>query len=164
MEENKEHQSVVVLPYIEGISQIIVNVLSQVEIRSALKAQLWQWKLCRGIKDVIPKEDCKGVVYEVSCKDCYRQDVEETFRTRVVRMQEHTRHAQNGRTDLSAVAAHAVVESHEIDWTTTKVIDTATNTRTRKVKEALHIVQKATSMNKDSGMSLSASWYASVMR
>ena len=46
-----------------------------------------------------------------------------------VRMQEHTRHTRNGRTDLSAVAEHAVVESCEIDWTTTKVIDTATNTR-----------------------------------
>ena len=56
------------------------------------------------------------------------------------------------------------MESHEIDWTAAKVIDTATNTRTRRVKEALHIAQKAPSMNKDSGMSLSASWYASVIR
>ena len=79
-------------------------------------------------------------------------------------MQEHTRHTRNGRTDLSAVAGHAVVESHEIDWTTAKLIDTATNTLTRKVKEALHIAQKAPSMNKDSSMSLSASWYASVIR
>ena len=79
-------------------------------------------------------------------------------------MQEHTRHTQNGRTGLSAVAEHAVVESHEIDWTTMKVIDTATNTRTQKVKEALHIARKAPSMNKDSGMSLSASWHAPVIR
>ena len=81
-----------------------------------------------------------------------------------VRMQEHTRHTRNGRTDLSAVPEHAVVESYEIGWTTAKVIDTATNTRTRKVKEALHIAQKVPSMNKDAGMSLSASWYASVIR
>ena len=71
---------------------------------------------------------------------------------------------QNGRTDLSAVAEHAVVESHEIDWTTAKVMDPAANTRTRKVKEALHIARKAPSVNKDSGMSLSASWNASVIR
>ena len=71
-------------------------------------------------------------------------------------MQEHTSHTRNGRTDLSAVAEHAVVQSHEIDWTTTKVIDTAANTRTRKVKEALHITHKVPGMNKDSGMSLSA--------
>ena len=79
-----------------------------------------------------------------------------------VRMQEHTRHTRNGRTDLSAVAEHALVESHEIDWTTAKGIDTAANTRTRKVKETLHIAQEAPSMNKDSGISLSASWYASA--
>ena len=79
-------------------------------------------------------------------------------------MQEHTRHTRNGRTDLSAVAEHAVVESHEIDWTTAKVIDTVANTCTLKVKEALCITQKAPSMNKDSGMSLRASWYSSVIR
>ena len=129
-----------------------------------LKAQLWQWKLCRGIKDVIPKEDRKGVVYEVSCKDCSGQYVGETLRTMAVRMQEHTRHTWNGRTDLSAVAEHAVVESHEIDWTTAKVIDTAASAPTRKAKEALQIAQKAPSMNKESGMSLSAIWYASVIR
>ena len=67
MEENKERQPVVVLPYVEGVCQQITKVLSKVEIRSALKAQPWQWKLCSGIKDVIPKENRKGVVYEVSC-------------------------------------------------------------------------------------------------
>ena len=78
-----------------------------------------------------------------------------------VRMQEHTRPTRNGRTDLSAVAEHAVVESHEIDWTTAKAIDTAANTLTRK---ALHIAQKAASVNKDLGMSLSASRHPSVIR
>ena len=78
-------------------------------------------------------------MYEVSCKDCSGQYVGETLRTMAVRMQEHTCHTRNGRTDLSAVAEHAVVESHEIDWTTAKVIDTASNNRTRKVKQALQI-------------------------
>ena len=108
MKENKVRQPVVVLPYVEGVSQQIAKVLSQVEIRYALKAQPWQWKLSRGIKDVIPKEDRKGVVYEVSCKDCSGQYVGETLRTMAVRMQEHNRHTRNGRTDLSAVAEHAL--------------------------------------------------------
>ena len=54
-------------------------------------------------------------------------------------MQEHTRHTRNGRTDLSAFAEDGVVKSHEIDWTTAKVIHAAADTRTRKVKEAQHI-------------------------
>ena len=66
-------------------------------------AQLWQWKLCRGIKDVIPKEDGKGVVYEISCEDCSGQYVGETLQTMAVRMLEHTRDTQNGRTDLLAI-------------------------------------------------------------
>ena len=124
----------------------------------------WQWKLCRGIKGVISKEDCKVIVYELLSKDCSGQYVGETLATMAVIMQEHTRYTRNGRTDLSAVAEHAVVESHEIDWTTAKVIDTAASAPTRKAKEALHIAQKAPSMNKESGMSLSAIWYASVIR
>ena len=90
MEESKECQLVVVLPYIEGIGQQTVKVLSQVEIRSVFKAQPWKWNFCRGIKDVILKEDHKGVVYEVSCKDCSGQYVGEGLRTMVVRMQECT--------------------------------------------------------------------------
>ena len=78
-------------------------------------------------------------MYEVSCKDCSGQYVGETLRTMAVRLQEHTRHTRNGRTDLSAVAEHTVVERYEIDWTTAKVIDTASNNRTRKVKQALQI-------------------------
>ena len=69
---------VVVLPYVEGVSQQIAKMLSKVEMRSALKAQPWQWKLCRGIKDVIPK-DRKGVVYEVSFEDCSGQYVRATL-------------------------------------------------------------------------------------
>ena len=75
-------------------------------------------------------------------------------------MREHTCHPRNGRTDLSAVAEPAFMESYEIDWTIAKVIDTAANTRTQKV-EALHIARKAPSLNKESGISLSASSYAS---
>ena len=106
----------------------------------------------------------KGVVYEISCEDCSGQYVGETHRTMAVRMYEHSPYTWNGRTDVSAVAEHAVVVSHEINWTTAKVINTAANTRMRKIKEALHIARKVPSMNKDSGMSLSASWYAFVIR
>ena len=45
MEENKERQPVVVLPYVEGVSQQIAKVLGQVEIRSGLKAQPWQMEI-----------------------------------------------------------------------------------------------------------------------
>ena len=78
MEENIEPQPIVSLPFFKGVSQQIAKVRNKVEIRSALKAQPWQWKLCGGIKDVIPKEDRKGVVYEVSRKDCSGQYVGDT--------------------------------------------------------------------------------------
>ena len=54
--------------------------------------------------------------------------------------------------------------ANEIDWATGKAIDSAANSHIRKVKEALHIAQKGPRMVKDSGLSLSASWYAAVVR
>ena len=83
----------VVLPYVDGVSQ--QKVLQQIDIRTAMKAQSWQWCLCRGIKDSIPQEDRKSVVYEVSSKDCMDQYVGETIRSVAVRIKEHT-HAIHG--------------------------------------------------------------------
>ena len=161
-ERKNEPRSVVVLPYVDGVSQQIAKVLQQVDIRTAMKAQSWQWRLCRGIKDAIPQEDRKSVVYEVSCKDCMDQYVGETIRSMAVRIKEHARHTRDSRIDLSAVAEHAAVNGHEIDWATAKVIDSAKTTQARKVKEALHIARKAPKMNKDQGMILSASWHGAI--
>ena len=67
-------------------------------------------------------------------------------------------------TSQPLLSAQSCKAMHKIDWATAKVINSAANTHTRKVKEALHIARKAPSMNKESGMSPSASWYASVVR
>ena len=90
------------------------------------------------------------------------QYVGETIRSMAVRIKEHTRHTRDSRIDLSAVAEHAAVNGHEIDWATAKVIDSAKTTQARKVKEALHIARKAPKMNKDQGMILSASWHGAI--
>ena len=68
----------------------------------------------------------------------------------------------DSRIDLSAVAEHAAVNGHKIDWAPAKVIDSAKTTQARKVKEALHITRKAPKMNKDQGMILSASWHGAL--
>ena len=94
----------------------------------------------------------------VSCKDCMDQYVGETIRSMAVRIKEHTRHTRDSRIDLSAVAEHAAVNGHGIDWATAKGIDRAKITQAREVKEALHIAHKAPKINKDQGMILSASW------
>ena len=40
-----------------------------------------------------------------------------------VRLHAHVSHTLNYKFDVVAVAGHAVVKNHEIDWTTAKVIE-----------------------------------------
>ena len=92
-------------------------------IRAVKKAQPWQWQVCEGIKDKIPAEKKKGVVYEVKCKDCQESYVGETLRSMTVRLKEHERHTKNSRIDLSAVAEHARMNNHEIDWSDARIVN-----------------------------------------
>ena len=61
----------------------------------------------------------------------------------------------------SAVAEHALVEDHQIDWEDAKVLDTAQAWDRRKYKEALHIRQQGKEhpmMNKDAGWKIRGVW------
>ena len=151
-------KSTVVVPYVEGLSGQICRVLRQVGIRAVSKAQPWQWQVCRGIKDRIPEEKMKGVVYKVKCNDCQESYVGETLRSMTVRLKEHERHTRFGRVDLSAIAEHARLKDHRIDWSGARIVEVERKWHARKVKEALIIARENPALNKDKGMELSLSW------
>lgn len=156
--EQQTHNGTVVLPYVRGLSEQIKRVIAPLGIRVVSKAEKWQWRLCSGIKDPVPREKKNGVVYQVSCNNCEETYVGETLRSMKTRMSEHARHARNGRIDLSAVAEHARMEDHAIDWEGAKILDREQGWHARKVKEALFIKKTMPEMNKDKGMELSAAW------
>ena len=153
-----EKKPVVVIPYVQGVSDGIKRVLGGAGVRAVTKAQPWKWGVCSGIKDRIPMDDMKGVVYSVKCKDCEDEYIGETLRSMKVRMKEHERHTRFGRIDESAVAEHARVNDHVIDWAGAKVLDTDCGRMSRRVREALHIAKMQPAMNKDCGVELSAAW------
>ena len=57
----------------------------------------------------------------------------------------------SGDVNLSAVAQHAVDESHDIDWSSATVIDGHPNFHQRCALEAWHIRSQDSLMNRDSG-------------
>ena len=75
-------------------------------------------------------------------------------------MKEHCAHARNGHPELSAVAKHALT-GHNVEWSA-KIIERATNTRVRRIKEALLIHERdhdgKTTLNRDKGVELRAVW------
>ena len=81
----------------------------------------------------------KGVVYSIECDECNTIYIEETGRTLDDRLKEHQRHTRLVTPEKSAVAEHARTMRHEIDWAGAKVIDTATGTVKRRIKEKLHL-------------------------
>lgn len=71
-------------------------------------------------KDPLPADQQPGAIYAMGCKDCKKVlniYVGETTRTAEQRAKEHHLHTRTGNANLSAVAAHANQEVHEIHWT-----------------------------------------------
>ena len=60
-----------------------------------------------GVKDKVKEADRAGVVYAIDCKDCDLSYIGETGRKVTKRVKEHKAHAEQGRTELSAMAEHA---------------------------------------------------------
>ena len=143
------------------MSEAVAKVLEPLGIKVAHQTRSWKWSLCSGLKDKITPEKKKGAVYCVTCKECDSVYVGETLRNLMVRMPEHKRHARGGEVQRSAVAEHAVVEDHQIDWEDAKVLDTAQAWDRRKYKEALHIRQQEKEhpmINQDAGWNIHGVW------
>jgi len=156
--EKEEIKSVVVIPYVENVSEQVKRLLAPLGIKVVCKADKWQWRICSGLKDVIPMENKTGVVYEIDCNDCQASYIGETLRSIKTRIEEHKRHSRNGRFDLSAVAEHSIFNNHTIDWEGSKIIGREDRWHARKIKEALLISKHNPTMNKDKGTELSLSW------
>ena len=65
---------------------------------------------------------------------------------------------KKGEVGRLAIAEHAILKSHAIDWESASVSDVFRKYWQRRVKEALHIAQCENTMNKDSGLQLSKVW------
>ena len=90
-----------------------------------------------------------GVVYEVPCEDCDQSYIGESGRSLEVRLAEHQRHVRKGEITRSAIAEHAILQVHRMDWESARVIDTSRKYWQRRVKEALCIAQSEKKINKD---------------
>lgn len=153
-----------VIPYVQGLSEQLSRELRKIGIRVVSKSTSWQWTLCAGIKDTVPDEKKKGIVYLISCSDCDSRYVGETKRSVKVRVAEHERHTRSGRTTESAVAEHVWNCDHKIKWDKVKILDMAQNWQERRVKEALHIAMIKPDLNRDVGLELSAHWLDLIQR
>ena len=75
-----------------------------------------------------------------------------------MRVAEHLAHALHRRVDLFSVADHVIVEGHQLDWNSAKVVNREKRWRSRNVKEALWFQNTECTLNRDKGWEIDPLW------
>ena len=104
------------IPYVQGVSEPISRILTQVGIGVALKPHHKLSSFFRKPKDVIYFEQKRGLVYQLSCRDCNAVYVGETGRSVRTRKREHADAVKTFNTKKSALSQHVMDFDHRIDW------------------------------------------------
>ena len=102
------------------------------------------------VKNPVPAEKKKGVVYEIPCQDCAQVYVGETGRTLKKRISEH-KQAVKRFDDKNGIAVHHFKHNHRIAWDEATVSPLETSYWRRRVQEAINIRTKKETMNLDCG-------------
>ena len=97
------------------------------------------------------------------CSDYY---IGETGRSTNKRIKEHKAACRLANFERSAVGEHPWKDGHIIEWDQVEVLDTATDERERRVKEALYInmVPPGVRMNRDEGRDVSPLWLNAIKK
>ena len=94
---------------------------------------------------------CGVLVYRIPCGTCPKVYIGQTGRTLEHRLKEHKRALTSGNVSQSAVAEHAMDESHTIKWEEAEVVNHHPFYRQRCALEAWHIRTERHKMNRDEG-------------
>ena len=141
------------IPYLQGVSEPISRILTQVGIGVALKPHHTLSLLFRKPKDAINFEQKRGLVYQISFRDCNAVYVGETGRSVRTRKWEHIDAVKTFNTKKSALSQRVVDFDHRIDWNNVKILKSESHAYRRRVAESFLINQKARSyvINRDDG-------------
>ena len=110
--------------YVRGLSEKLERVCTLLRVRAAFKPMRTLRQPLMKLKDCIPEEKKRSVVYEVPCKDCGKTYIGETKRTLKVRLSEHKQAVKRGD-PKNGIAVHAHESHHSIDWNDARVKRTA---------------------------------------
>ena len=100
------------------------------------------------VKDPLTMEKQAKVVYCIPCS-CGEAYIGETVRRLETRVKEHRDACQKGALEKSALAEHAWMNHHAIQWEEVSVIDRARTAKELLVKDAIHIRLNHPSLNRE---------------
>ena len=100
------------------------------------------------IKDPVPLEERKGLVYQIPCLNCPEVYIGETQRRFSTRCKEHQRSVRFGVIDnASALAKHCARLDHNTDWAGASILEFETDFAKRGFLESYHINSTNNTMN-----------------
>jgi len=130
--EERRTRGVVVLPYVERLSEELSRVLRKADIKTYYKPVTTLRDLLVHVKDRVPQEESTGAIYQIPCKGCGNAYTGETARSVCVRRKEHRRAVENG--DMSnLLAKHAWEKGHAPDWNATSVLHKNVTSKPRRL-------------------------------
>ena len=109
-------------------------------------------------EDRAPKEHQCGTIYNITCDiDSSHTYIGEIKRTLSQRFKEHT-----NLDKPTGVGNHCGATGHSVSMKNTKVLTRESNWHKKKVKEAIYIIQRAPTMNRDQGYHLQSNYPAEI--
>ena len=167
-DKTNESNGMVVIPYIEGVSERLQRSFKKYNIQTAMKPYNTLKRLLvhpKDKRDVAQTSDC---VYKVPCMSCDKAYVGETGRLFGTRLNEHkkdvlkvagkkftraNRKESASEVHKSAITDHVAQENHTIDWKNASILDRESNKQKRWIRESIWIRRQGTNIiNRDEGI------------
>ena len=179
MPKEKQSKGMVVIPYMNRLSERIQRVYKKHNVEAAIKPHSTLRNLLVHPKDKREKLQCSNVIYEIGCKNCDHSYVGETSRLFGVRLSEHQtevkkasekkftrseRRASEQEQTKSAISDHVARANHIINLEEAKVLCKEHNKKAREIKEAIEIRRGAKTLNREEGTYLLSHVYDPLIK
>ena len=172
-DQNQQSKGMVVLPYIQGVSEKLQRVFRKHNIATTLKPHSTLRKTLVHPKDKRDTKETAGCVYEIFCKNCEFSYVGETGRLLKTRLKEHQQeadkiadkiHTRSTRISSvsdqhkSAISDHVAATNHVIDWEGAKILHREDERYPRWIRESIWIRRRGKkAMNNQGGAAFNLS-------
>ena len=156
-EQEGKNELLLVLPYIQGLSEKITRTCTKFDVKTAFMAHPTLRNLLVQVKGKTPSTSRLGNVYCIPC-NCGLVYIGETGRCLSVRISEHKRAVQH-LDKSNALAVHITEHmDHQILWEESTIKEFETNWYRRRIKEAIWIKQTTNALNTDPGIHINITW------
>jgi hypothetical protein len=152
--QDEDHSKTVSLPFVNKLSQRISRSLKKADIRCTMVPNNTIRDFLRPLKDPVSTEDTSNCIYKINCTECDASYIGETRRRFKSRLTEHKAAVRNANTTDSALATHAIDFLHPPHWDGAKIVAKDSSFRTRRLKEAVEIINQPNPLNRNEGMKI----------